>query len=348
MLARVVVLWLFIASLIPVSGQPDTAPWSYDANSDIGPESWGDQLDPTNPIDTAYPECDGRSQSPIAIRRGIVVDDSALQPLSFRWSSLPNMTLNNDGRVIRLFPSTGATPSVVDPNTNSEAYDLAYMELHSTSEHSVMGSFSDAEVYLVHRRRGTSRSSAASIMVVSVRLGAASALTSNELLSPVFDALSMPSAIAPAIGDGSVGGYNHTSVLTSTLTLDSLVASGSGYFTYTGSLTAPPCTAGVTWYIVEETAIISTRQLSTLRIALALTSTSIHNRRPLQAPANRQVRRFSAAPVTLVVTTTDTPLVCDGTARKGSAVAAVVISLIGLICCVAALALRLQNMQPGE
>jgi carbonic anhydrase len=62
-----------------------------------------------------------------------------------------------------------------------------------------------------------------------------------------------------------------------------LLPADRGYWTYTGSLTTPPCTEGVGWYIYEEPVSISRYQLRTY------TSHFPMNTRPLQDAHGRKI-----------------------------------------------------------
>jgi len=60
-----------------------------------------------------------------------------------------------------------------------------------------------------------------------------------------------------------VGSKKHVS-------LNKLKESLSGeYFTYTGSLTSPPCTEGVKWYVMKRPLGVQAEQLSTLTALFA-------------------------------------------------------------------------------
>jgi carbonic anhydrase len=56
-----------------------------------------------------------------------------------------------------------------------------------------------------------------------------------------------------------------------------------GYYTFLGSLTTPPCTEGVTWYVVKSPMEISTEQLDWFKKLYPL------NARPIQPVNGRTI-----------------------------------------------------------
>jgi carbonic anhydrase len=55
------------------------------------------------------------------------------------------------------------------------------------------------------------------------------------------------------------------------------------YYTYTGSLTTPPCTENVQWYVLKSYVELGADQLSALKKALG------NNARAIQPPNNRKI-----------------------------------------------------------
>ena len=70
---------------------------------------------------------------------------------------------------------------------------------------------------------------------------------------------------------------------TISLNVEDLLPSQHGYYTYSGSLTTPPCTEGVTWYILKATSSLSNEQLTTIMKLYP------HDIRPIQKLNHREV-----------------------------------------------------------
>ena len=62
-----------------------------------------------------------------------------------------------------------------------------------------------------------------------------------------------------------------------------LLPSDPGYYTFTGSLTIPPCSEGVTWYVLKSIAQLSAEQLAAFAKIYPL------NARPIQPLNNREI-----------------------------------------------------------
>ena len=71
-----------------------------------------------------------------------------------------------------------------------------------------------------------------------------------------------------------------------TLNANSLLPQDQDYFTYAGSLTTPPCTEGVTWFVLKTPVEISAEQIQ------AFADLFPHDVRPVQ-PLNGRVVKES-------------------------------------------------------
>lgn len=248
-LARMVIgLGLCVgAGAVPIAtmGQQQTgAAWDYEGK--LGPLHWG-KLDP------AYRACgNGKEQSPIDIRGAHL--DRKLQPIEFHYLAGP-MTLVNTGHTVQV---TAAPGSYII--ANGTRYDLVQFHFHHPGEEAVKGTLPDMDVHLVHK------SADGKYAVVAVRLMEGNA---NALLAALWEHLPK-----------TVGASDRMPDLMSPL---GLLPRDTGYWTYEGSLTAPPCTEGVQWFVMQRPVELSRDQLRTFGAIYPV------NSRLLQAPHGRKI-----------------------------------------------------------
>jgi carbonic anhydrase len=229
----------------PAAAQSAT-PWGYQGK--IGPAYWG-RLNP------AYQACSsGHEQSPMDIRGARL--NKALQPIEFHYIAGP-LTLVNNGHTVEVD---------VDPGSYIVAggvrYDLVQFHFHHPSEHTVKGKLSDMEIHLVHR------SADGKLAVLAVRL--------NEDRG-------FPNASLATLWEHLPAAPGKTEKITDMINAAGLLPADRGYWTYTGSLTAPPCTEDVKWFVFEQELSISRDQLRTFANLYKL------NSRPLQNPRGRKI-----------------------------------------------------------
>jgi carbonic anhydrase len=210
-------------------GDAGAAPqWSYEGSA--GPARWG-SLSPD------FALCNtGLQQAPIALPASGDADHAA--PLAFAYHpSRP--TLLNTGHMLQVIAAAGSTV-VVGP-TPDDRYELVQFHFHSPSEHAIAGKAFDMEVHLVHRN------ASGKLLVVAVLLEKG---RENPTLAPIF-------ALAPT----EVGKELHPEGL-SMVDPGALLPARAGYFRYEGSLTAPPCSEGVSWYVMSTAGEVSDGQIA--------------------------------------------------------------------------------------
>ena len=212
-----------IVSLPVLAQQPATgAPWSYEGKD--GPLNWG-HLDP------AYAACSkGHEQSPIDIRGAHL--DKSLRPVEFHYIS-GSMTLVNTGHTVQVRPAAGSY-IVAD----GVRYELVEFHFHHPGEEAVKGKLPDMVIHLMHK------SAEGKMAVVAVRLNEGNA---NAVLAGLWPHL--PKAVGA------------TDKMTDEMSPAGLLPADRGYWTYMGSLTAPPCTEGVRWFVFEQQVELSRDQL---------------------------------------------------------------------------------------
>jgi carbonic anhydrase len=221
-------------------------PWSYTGKT--GPINWG-KLDP------AYKNCsEGHEQSPIDIRGAHL--NKALAPIEIHYLAAP-VTLENTGNTIMVHVHPGSY--IVADGTR---YDLQQFHFHHPSEEAVKGRLTDMVVHLVHK------SGDGKMAVIAVRF------TMDR-----GDANAVIAALWPHLPTST----GSTADVTDMINPGGFLPADRGYWTYVGSLTAPPCTESVRWFVFEDVLSISRGQLR------AFTSIIPMNSRPLQDTHGRRI-----------------------------------------------------------
>lgn len=241
---------LFLATIllpVPAHAQWKTR-WSYDGP--LGPEHWGD-------LDPAYAVCkSGKQQSPIDIRGA---QKTSLPPLRFEYKSGPLKYLINNGYTIRVnyhdAPSTGNFLTV-----SGKRYQLIQFHFHRPSEEQLDGKPYPMEVHLMHK---TGDGTVVGVTVF-LKFGG-----ENATVQKIWDHMPMTAGKEEAPGvEVDPGGL--------------LPRDTSAYYMYAGSLTAPPCTEGVTWFVLKSPVSISAQQIE------AFARLYPHDVRPVQ-PLNARI-----------------------------------------------------------
>lgn len=223
-----------------------TAHWNYEGKT--GPLGWA-KLDP------AYKSCaEGKLQSPIDIRGAKL--NKNLPPIEFHYIGAA-LDLVNNGHAIQANVHPGSYIVV-----GGERYDLVQFHFHHPSEEAVRGKLDDMSVHLVHK------SADGKLAVVAVRL----AMNMNS-----------PNAVIAALWQHLPDAAGKNEEVKDLVNPTGLLPADHGYWSYTGSLTTPPCTEGVRWFVMEETTSIGRDQLQ------AFTRLYKMNTRPLQPLNGRKI-----------------------------------------------------------
>jgi carbonic anhydrase len=143
----------------------------------------------------------------------------------------------------------------------SDRYVLQQFHFHTPSEHTVDGRSYPLEVHFVHK---TARGKLAVIGMLFEE-GA-----ENAALTPYWSR--MPRSAGPPVDLGK-----------SDVDVRKVLPAHLGVFRYTGSLTTPPCTEGVSWLVLKEHATASPAQIEAFRALMR------HDNRPIKPLNGRAV-----------------------------------------------------------
>jgi len=205
-------------------------------------------------LSTQYESCArGRHQSPIDIDGPIA--NPKLLPIRFHYQD-SDQILTNDGRRLLLKPQTGSFVEV-----DGDRYDLESVVFHAPSEHKIVGAPYDMELQFVHRSQD------GQVLILAVFLEQQS---TNRDLSRLWSSI-------PTTGD--------TAAEPIPLDPARLLPNRRKYYQYEGSLTHPPCTEGVHWYVLTDPLNISNQQLEHFSHLVPF------NARPVQSLNGRKVTR---------------------------------------------------------
>lgn len=226
------------------SQQAQTAHWTYEGED--GPPKWGE-------LDPAYSTCAlGREQSPIDIRQA---KRAALPRLQFDYHSAP-LNIVNNGHTIQVNYSPNSALIV-----GSKRYTLKQFHFHHPSEERISGRGSELVAHLVH----ADENGHLAVVAVLFRTGSA-----NALLDALWS--HMPRETGNNVQTSEV-----------TLNVHDLLPATLGYYTFRGSLTTPPCSEGVIWFVMKQRVTLSEDQVK------AFADIYPDNARPIQPTNGREV-----------------------------------------------------------
>jgi carbonic anhydrase len=247
-------VWLVgVGVLAPADSRAQwKTPWTYDGAT--GAEHWSD-------LDPEYAACNaGGEQSPIDIRN---VEITELPALRFEYKSGPLKYLINNGYTIRVnyHDAPGSGSFLV---AAGKRYQLTQFHFHRPSEEYIQGKPYAMEVHLMHV------ASDGKVAGVAVLLKAGGA---NGTIQQIWEHMPRTKGKEEEIAGVEV-------------TPAGLLPNDAAYYTYMGSLTAPPCSEGVTWFVLKTPVDISPEQVN------AFAKLYPHDVRPLQ-PINGRVVKES-------------------------------------------------------
>ncbi len=228
--------------------------WDY--GDAAGPTKWG-TLSPD------FALCDeGRQQSPIDLSVAVANDKEVevrrnFQPVKVHISYQEStVSLLDNGHTIQVSFDEGNTIDV-----GNKKFALVQYHFHAPSEHTMDGKHFPMEVHFVH----TTESEELAVVGVLIEQG-----EHNAAFDPVWGILPREPGESRVLEGQDVD-------------LDALVPQSSGAFRYEGSLTTPPCSEGVRWFVRLEPIALSAGQIATF------TGIFNNNNRPVQPRNDREL-----------------------------------------------------------
>lgn len=240
------------------------ADWSYDAV-----DHWAD----SNP---SYGTCrNGSHQSPIALNSQSLLSNGTTTTITtFPHSPIFNYTgfwtgnFSHNGNSLKfdLFPSSSSTGTTTEEGdittlpsltTNNETFYLSAWHTHIPGEHIIDGDTTEAEMHFVHIDLQSKIRA-----VVAFRLDPSITTTSTTEENSNFFAQLGSFPRDPSSSPRRVESFQPGLVWQDVG--KKLVEERGRYWTYSGSLTTPPCSEGVRWFVVEEKFVLGDAQLQEL------------------------------------------------------------------------------------
>lgn len=198
---------------------------SFGYFGELGPAFWGE-------LDPAWEACStGEIQSPVNLKHG----NKSFQRLPISYGDSTGEIFNN-GHTIEIETEGQNTLTF-----RGVTYDLVQFHFHTASEHRVAGRGYDMELHLVHMAEdGTN-----AVVAVFLKRG-----KSSGALAPIFENLP------------EVGSINVKEELPQSFNPAEFLPKDQDHFRYLGSLTTPPCTEGVHWFVLAEPVKVSDEDMA--------------------------------------------------------------------------------------
>ena len=197
--------------------------WGYRAKH--GPAHWGD-------LKPEFASCGiGKVQSPIDIRNAV---PGKLDPIRFDYKPTPLHIVDN-GHTIQVNYGTGSSMSV-----GGQRYELVQFHFHKPSEERVNGKSYPMVAHLVHKNA----EGALAVVAVLLKEGHA-----NPLIQALWT--NLPTQKDKEKAEEKV-----------TIDVAQLLPANHAYYTFPGSLTTPPCSEGVTWFVLVNASELSKGQIA--------------------------------------------------------------------------------------
>ncbi len=222
--------------------------WSYAGKT--APSHWSE-------LEADYKSCAaGKHQSPIDIRDD-AVEKAHLPDITFNY--LPTaLHIIDNGHTVQVNYAPGSYITI-----GGERYDLVQFHFHHPSEEKINGQSASMVAHLVHKN------AAGKLAVVAVLLKSGTA--ANAMMSTLWK--NWPAAKEQEAVPGGV-----------TINVADLLPKDHAYYSFSGSLTTPPCSEDVSWFVLREPSVVSAGQIAQFARRYPM------NARPTQPLNGREIK----------------------------------------------------------
>ena len=214
-----------ILSLLQIAAAQDkhaTHHWDY--SHEFGPTHWGD-------LSAEFVTCkNGHRQSPIDIRGP---HKANLPAIHFDYKPAPLHIIDN-GHTIMINYAPGSFISVA-----GKKYALQQFHFHRPSEEQINGKNSDMAAHLVH----VDKEGHLAVVAVLLQRGA-----ENALVDELWKELPRHKEQEERWDNVQIDASH-------------LLPSDRSYYTFSGSLTTPPCSEHVIWFVLKQPTTVSAKEI---------------------------------------------------------------------------------------
>lgn len=216
--------------------------WTYEGLGN--PLQWG-KLKPD------FVLCEiGKNQTPINLVETDMIE-AKLSPIQFSYQNAMSNVVNN-GHTIQVNYPEGSSIKI-----EGKTFNLVQFHFHTPSENQINGKSYPLEVHLVHKN------DKGELAVVGV----------------MFE-IGNPSELIEMIWKNASSKINEPTKLAQEINPMNLLPEDKAYFRFNGSLTTPPCSEGVRWFVMKKPLTASPEQIHQFKALM-----KHENARPLQ-PVN--------------------------------------------------------------
>lgn len=240
--------------------------WSY-VDGPGGPENWGN-LSKDNLVCLK-----GKTQSPININVDRAVK-AELTPLEFLYRP-SQLAIVDNGHTIQVNYGEGSN-LIAD----GRQYRLVQFHFHKPSEEAINGERTDMVTHLVHQHHDGGLAVVAVLMTTKPPVSSkkywwgSDEVKENGLIQTLWN--NVPLIKGKSEAPGVV------------IDVNQILPADKSYFTYMGSLTTPPCSENVLWFVMKNPIYVSEEQVKNFDRIYPM------NARPLQPKGDRLVKETKA------------------------------------------------------
>lgn len=255
----------YVVREVQQSGWKQTLP-NFIESLQLGVVNGGwDYDDPDNDWPLIAPDANGNFQSPVNITDTPTIDLSEYLTVNYTGQNLDQVANAGKNFNVEYLPS-----SFNDIDVAGETFELQQFHFHYESEHAIDGLLSDMELHFVNRHVD----GGLSVLGLLVEEG-----SENQELKPLFDAIEDELDTNGSLPSSFTLGQN--------LNIGDIIPTNFDGWFYNGSLTTPPATEGVNWFVFEDTIQMSAGQIDIFQDYLSSIGFTKNNR-PLQDLNGRQ------------------------------------------------------------